>query len=268
MTSHILLQYFPGATSEQEQRLHLLLERLEVVPCSFYGVIVEEKGKYKFGYASPSIETLTGHALENFSYHGGSQFFYSITPPEYRMLVLEQETYYLKKARHVDFNPTKSFIMEINGALQHQNNKVMTVRMVAIVLEFTTQQMPRVAINTWQLLDNLQETQLLTSRMEIESTLRDIHKEYLKIFPGRFPKTSVDSPMKLSYPLYDSEDLTLQEYRVLKLLADGFSSRMIADKLYISFHTVETHRRHLLTKFKAVNVAELIKKATKLYWLE
>ncbi len=268
MTSHILLQYFPGATGDQVQRLSLLFERLEVVPHMFYAIIVEEKGKYQFGYASPSVETLTGHALENFSYHGGSPFFYSITPPEYRMLVLEQETYYLNKARHTDFDPTRPFVMEINGALQHQNHKVMTVRMVAIILEFTKQQMPRFAINTWQLLDNLPETQLLTSRMEIESILRDIHKEYLKISPGSFPKTSSDSPMKLSYPLYDWEELTLQEYRVLKLLADGFSSRMIADKLYISFHTVETHRRHILTKFKAVNVAELIKKATKLYWLE
>ena len=142
MTSHILLQYFPGATSDQEQRLHLLFERLEVVPYMFYGVIVEEKGKYKFAYASPSIETLTGHSLENFSYHGGSPFFFSITPPEYRMLVLEQETYYLKKARHADFDPTRSFVMEINGALQHQNDNVMTVRMVAIILEFTKQQMP------------------------------------------------------------------------------------------------------------------------------
>src|SRR5688572_10939281 len=133
MTSHILLQYFPGVTRDQEQRLHLLFERLEVVPSMFYAVIVEEKGKYKFGYASPSVENLTGHTLENFSYHGGAQFFYSITPPEYRMLVLEQETYYLKKARHPDFNPVKSFVMEINGALQHQNNNVMAARMVAVI---------------------------------------------------------------------------------------------------------------------------------------
>jgi DNA-binding NarL/FixJ family response regulator len=268
MTSDILLQYFPGATSDQEQQLNLLFERLEVLPYTFYVAIVDEKGKYKFGYASPSIETLTGHALENFSYDGGSPFLYSITPPEYRMLVLEQESYYLKKARHADFNPSKPFIMEINAALQLQNSNIMTARMVAVILEFTTQQRPKFSINAFQLLDNVPERQLLTLRMEIESILRDIHKEWVKIFPEHLPRNSVDSPMKLSSPLYDSEDITLQEYRVLKLLADGFSSRMIADELYISFHTVETHRRHLLTKFKAVNVAELIKKATKLYWLE
>jgi DNA-binding CsgD family transcriptional regulator len=268
MTSPILLQYFPGATSDQEQQLHLLFERLEVVPYTFYVVMVEEKGKYKIGYISPSVEPLTGHALENFSYDGGAQFLYSITPPEYRLQVLEQESYYLKKARHADFNPSKPFIMEINAALQLQNSSIVTARMAAVILEFTTQQRPKFTINAFQLLDNVPELQLLTLRIEIESILRDIHKASLKIFPVRFPQNSVDSPMKLSSPLYDSEDITPQEYRVLKLLADGFSSHMIADKLYISFHTVETHRRHLLTKFKAVNSAVLIKKATKLYWLE
>ena len=38
-----------------------------------------------------------------------------------------------------------------------------------------------------------------------------------------------------------------------------------------TFHAkypVETHRRHLLQKFKAANIAEMIKLATKLFWLE
>ena len=105
--------------------------------------------------------------------------------------------------------------------------------------------------------------------MDLESILNDIYKEYCKTIKLKCNITAADSrPMKLAYPLYESEDATPQEYRVLKLLADGFSSRMIADKLNISFYTAETHRRNLLTKFKAANVAELIKKATKVYWLE
>ena len=73
------------------------------------------------------------------------------------------------------------------------------------------------------------------------------------------------------YTLFDlmlrTIQITHQEYRVLKLIGNGFSSKQIAVELYISFHTAETHRRHLLHKFDARNSAELMKKATKEFWL-
>lgn len=55
--------------------------------------------------------------------------------------------------------------------------------------------------------------------------------------------------------------ITPKEKEVLQLLAAGFSSKQIADKLSISFHTVESHRKNLRHKFNARNVAEVISKA-------
>lgn len=55
--------------------------------------------------------------------------------------------------------------------------------------------------------------------------------------------------------------LTRREKEVLKLIAQGETSVVIADKLYVSPLTIETHRRNLLQKFKVRNVAELIKYA-------
>jgi len=60
--------------------------------------------------------------------------------------------------------------------------------------------------------------------------------------------------------------LTKKEIQVLKFVAEGFSSKMIADKLSISINTVESHRRHLLEKLNAKNSMELIKCAFKLFW--
>ena len=42
---------------------------------------------------------------------------------------------------------------------------------------------------------------------------------------------------------------------------------MIADRCHISIHTVETHRRHLLEKIQVRNSMELVKEASKVYWL-
>jgi DNA-binding CsgD family transcriptional regulator len=59
--------------------------------------------------------------------------------------------------------------------------------------------------------------------------------------------------------------LTAREKEVLQLVAKGFSSKQIAHELSISKHTVESHRKNLLQKLNANNVADLIQKAHSLY---
>lgn len=55
--------------------------------------------------------------------------------------------------------------------------------------------------------------------------------------------------------------LTKRETEILKLIAEGLSSQEIADKLYISLRTVETHRLNLNQKLGAKNTAGLVKEA-------
>ena len=52
-----------------------------------------------------------------------------------------------------------------------------------------------------------------------------------------------------------------REKQVLRLIADGYSSKEIADMLFISNHTAISHRKNLIEKFQVKNTAHLIKKA-------
>jgi len=52
--------------------------------------------------------------------------------------------------------------------------------------------------------------------------------------------------------------LTLRETEIITLIAQGFISKEIAAKLYISCATVETHRTNLMTKLGVRNVAGLV----------
>lgn len=52
---------------------------------------------------------------------------------------------------------------------------------------------------------------------------------------------------------------TTRELEVVQFVAQGLSSKMIADKMNISKHTVDTHRRRALAKTGTHNAAELIK---------
>ena len=57
------------------------------------------------------------------------------------------------------------------------------------------------------------------------------------------------------------ETLSTREKEVLTLLAEGKSSKEIADLLYISSRTVEHHRASINKKLKVKNIVELVKYA-------
>lgn len=57
--------------------------------------------------------------------------------------------------------------------------------------------------------------------------------------------------------------ITRREKEVLQLIAEGLTNSEIAQKIFISISTVNTHRKSLLEKFDARNTAILIGKATK-----
>ncbi len=57
------------------------------------------------------------------------------------------------------------------------------------------------------------------------------------------------------------EPLTNRERQVLKLVAEGLTSRAIAEKLSISARTVEHHRANLMKKLNLKNAADLIRYA-------
>jgi DNA-binding NarL/FixJ family response regulator len=56
-------------------------------------------------------------------------------------------------------------------------------------------------------------------------------------------------------------ELTPREKEVLQLVAEGKSTKQVADKLGIGTRTVESHRVNMLKKMKVSNTAELVKKA-------
>ncbi len=59
-------------------------------------------------------------------------------------------------------------------------------------------------------------------------------------------------PKKIEHPLSDRES------EVLQLLADGLSYKMVADKMHISIHTVNTHAKRIYEKIHVSSLGEAI----------
>ncbi len=68
---------------------------------------------------------------------------------------------------------------------------------------------------------------------------------------------------KVTRTEYNMSSLTKREKEVLQLIAEEFTNHEIAEKLFLSARTVDTHRRNLLQKLGVKNTAGLVKAAIK-----
>lgn len=65
-----------------------------------------------------------------------------------------------------------------------------------------------------------------------------------------------------------SVQLTISEIEIVRLIAGGMTTKEIAEKQCISFHTVNTHRKNIFRKMGVSNASELIIHAIKSGWID
>lgn len=70
------------------------------------------------------------------------------------------------------------------------------------------------------------------------------------------------------YAIEDPKHLTSSEIEIVKLIADGLTTKEIAARRNISYHTVNTHRKNIFKKVEVSNASELTMHAIKSGWIE
>ncbi|MHC6200581.1 LuxR C-terminal-related transcriptional regulator [Elizabethkingia miricola] len=73
------------------------------------------------------------------------------------------------------------------------------------------------------------------------------HVQYFKSFDENIESEHIDIPV-----------ITKREKEILQLMAQGDNTPLIADKLFISYHTVQNHKRNLRKKTNTRTSSELI----------
>ncbi len=94
---------------------------------------------------------------------------------------------------------------------------------------------------------------------ELVSAIRAVHRGDSYLYPSVATAVIQDYLKRAEEEPYGR--LTAREREILKLIADGHTTREIADLLYISFKTVLGHRAKIMEKLGIHNRAELIKYA-------
>jgi len=92
---------------------------------------------------------------------------------------------------------------------------------------------------------------------ELVDAVRRAAKGETYLNPGLGARLAAEPPPPAGPP----DDLTDREVEVLRLIALGHTNSEIADQLYLSIRTVESHRAHIQQKLRLSTRAELVRYA-------
>ncbi|MFZ4741885.1 MAG: response regulator [Bacteroidales bacterium] len=104
-----------------------------------------------------------------------------------------------------------------------------------------------------------------TSKEELLDAIQIIQEGgecYSKLISENFLKSYVKK-YKAEQSLIENKILTQREIEILKLAVHGLSNKEIADKLFISTKTVDSHKNNIMQKLKLKNTAEMVLYAVK-----
>lgn len=102
-----------------------------------------------------------------------------------------------------------------------------------------------------------------TSKKELLEAVRSVvaGEEYIgKQISGKLLRNLI---VKSNQDYEEEERLTKRETEILKHAAQGLGNKEIADMLFISVRTVESHKNHIMQKLNLKSPADLIKYAIK-----
>jgi len=100
-----------------------------------------------------------------------------------------------------------------------------------------------------------------TSRKELLEAIHTIAQgdEYLgKLISASILRSYIKRTHSGFERLDKDEQLTTREIEIIKLVGQGMSNKEIADNLFISIRTVDSHKNHIMNKLKIKSTAELI----------
>jgi len=222
----------------------------------------------KFLYLDKNFSLLTGYSNEQFIKEG-MDFWFSLVCPEDMEAVTAKIIEAHKAMFSLGADPGQPKPLVLEYRFKHAAGHWVAIRDTRYLISFNEDRVidkvlcrfeaipnPYTDIN--DLTDALRKEKSCTKMLEMAM----VHQNS----KNKQPLGEAQAPVVQTNPSFVNE-LTRREREILQLISEGLSTKMIADRCFISIHTVETHRRHLLEKLKVKNSMELIKEASKVFWL-
>ena len=217
------------------------LKQLDLIENSSISVFDLFKKEHVF--VSANFSQMLGYDLNEIEKQGNN-YFNSRTHPDDFLQNLKMGIALLKKSFQIPINERKDYKLVLDYRVKNLKNKYVRIIEQQQVLELDAKGNIWLALSTVDFSPDQDLTTGSKSRMYNFKTGETVNPF---AFSGYYKKEVV---------------LSNREQEVLKLIKKGLSSKKIAEKLFISVHTVNTHRQRILEKLNVNNSFEAIQYAS------
>jgi DNA-binding CsgD family transcriptional regulator len=239
---NFFVQQDDGDTDSYLKKSNLSLDRLDNGLCSIY-LLDYSTRQYKF--LSQNLLALTGYPQACF-HEGGVELILTLMKTEdkciYGQNMFRKNIAVLKKtdpAQYAQYRFSHTY------RIRHRDGKWRTLLQQNIFIKSDPAGNP------------LMNLGIVTDISLYNEGHKLIHQIEEKDEYGIYKTVSTD----YYFPDQEHSRLSERELEILKRVSDGMSSHGIAQKLHLSLHTVNTHRKNMLEKANARNTPELIRYA-------
>lgn len=186
----------------------------------------------QISFINTAFETITGYDSHTFTIEKLIEMIH----PDDQPYFFSCEEKGLNFTNNLSFNEHFQYTMGYSYRIRTTNHTYVWVRQQCQALEVNTQ-------------GHLTKTLVIHQRI-LENNFERSINDY-RIF---------DKSRNIYLDAENCYKLTKRELQILELIQGGLSSSEIADKLFTSKYTVDTHRKNILKKTNSANFIELIQK--------
>ena len=262
----VICDYFRITRPERIEEIKLLINRLEQSGdcyCSMISFYTRS-----LVYVSSSYPRITGYSM-NDTVIKGFEFFLSMIEKSFYPYIMMKQTEYIKEINNPKFDFRKPNPMEFGFNLIHKSGDIISVRLIIVILEYEPGGDMRTIFVVWIPTTKVSIAAWIKRKADVWNKLKDLHALlFSPVSLSKVEREGTDLLTSPHVPIINTPKLSTRERQLLLLLANGQSLKEGAKAMKIGYTTAETYRKNLFKKFETKSVAELIRKASKVYWLE
>jgi DNA-binding CsgD family transcriptional regulator len=231
-------EFFPSELDYSRVDFHIeLLKNFVAIDNSCVSIFDLHKREHV--YYSQRFENVLGYDLDKIKKNGDDLNYQRIHPNDL-IEMTEAGTYFLKFARHLPDEKKKTGKLIMEYRMLNAKGEYIRVIEQQMALELD------ILGNVWLALSILDLSPNQEINQPFSCRLVDMQNAEVYQWPPE-QKEELNKP-----------DLSKREKEILHLVSKGLVSKQIADKLFISVNTVNTHRQNIISKMNVGNTTEAI----------
>jgi len=211
-----------------------LLDMLNVIENS--AISIFDLYQQKHLYLSSRFETIFGYNISK-AHEEGNEYFDKKVHPDDFLTAMKIASYFLKIAYALPAEEKKDYKLINDYRIKNAEGKY-----IRVIEQFQALELDKHG-NVWLALCVMDLSPNQDISLPLQNKVINFKRGELYHFPDSIKEVS----------------LSKREKEILRLISDGLISKEIADNLFISVHTVNTHRQKILEKLEVTNSYEAIK---------